>query len=198
MDYLIIAILIAALGVSTFKLLGKKSSKKPVLDIELVPFSMHGCNVRSRISSEQWKKVCTVTHQRAKNGHRCQICNQSGKSQGFPHPVECHEIWSFDEVSHTQRLEGLISLCPLCHKVKHLGLADMQGYGAIARQHMRRVNRMSIDQVDQHIQEATVVVKERSQVNWKLDLTYLNNPEFNFLLTEFTDYENSNCQKLVF
>ena len=97
MDYLIIAILIAAISVYTFKLFGKQRPSKPVLDIELVPFSMHGCNVRSRISSEQWKKVCTVTHKKAKNGYRCQICNQSGRSQGFPHPMEVHEIWSHDQ-----------------------------------------------------------------------------------------------------
>ncbi|QNP48392.1 HNH endonuclease [Diaphorobacter aerolatus] len=164
----------------------------------MVPFTMHGANVRSRISSEEWKKVCKVVHKQAGLKHHCQICRQSGKDQGFEWPVECHEKWHYDDKRHTQTLTGMLSLCPMCHKAKHYGLAVKQGYERQVRKHLMRVNRWSEAQLDVYISESMATVKERSAYTWTLDLTYLNNYEYSFLGTEFTENEKSNCSTVVF
>jgi len=174
--------------------------REPKLSIELVPYTMHGANVRSRIEPAQWKRVCSVVHKRARNSYRCQICNQSGKSQaqGFSHPVECHEIWSFNTETHAQKLKGMISLCPMCHKAKHFGLAQRQGYGDATKAHLKRINRMSSSQLDTYIKQVFQICKERSSHEWTLDLTYLNRSEFGFLNIEFTEDEAHKCENIEF
>jgi len=178
------------------------TKKKYKLEIEMVPYTMHGANVRSRLDAEQWKKVCKVVHRAANknstNGLRCQICKGSGQSQGFKHPVECHEIWSFNPETHIQRLAGMISLCPMCHKAKHYGLAKKEGYEDAVRAHLMRVNRLTPGQLDQQLANATATVKERSAHEWQLDLSYLNKSEFSFLMIDFTDDEKYKCDDVVF
>ncbi len=180
------------------RIFGGFTSQEHKLGIELVPFTMHGCNVRSRISADQWKKVCSVVHKKARNDHRCQICNRSGKSQGFTWPVECHEVWDFNEATGTQKLTGMQSICPMCHKVKHLGLATRQGYGEAALVHLAKVNGIDAACAEKLVAHAKTVVKQRSSQEWKLDLTYLNKNEFGFLMTKFTDDEAHKCKNIEF
>ena len=165
------------------------------ITIEMVPYEMHGYNVRSRLNDYQWKQVCQVVNKEANpNGnYKCVICGETGRLQGFTHPVECHEVWEYDSFHRTQKLIGILSLCPLCHKVKHIGLADKQGYGTRARQHMAKHNHWSKSQVQKHINSSKKTVKRRSGKRWKLDLTYLNQPKFAFLGETFTDDEARNC-----
>ena len=180
------------------RIFGGLTSQEHKLAIELVPFTMHGCNVRSRITADQWKKVCSVVHKKARNDHRCTICNSSGKSQGFTWPVECHELWLFDEVTHTQKLMGMQSICPMCHKVKHLGLATRHGYGEAAMAHLAKVNKIDAAHAERLVAHAKSVVKQRSSHEWKLDLTYLNKNEFGFLMAKFTDDEAHKCNSIEF
>lgn len=175
---------------------GRESKYK--LDIELVPHTMHGCNVRSRIEPEQWKKVCSVVHKAARRDYRCQICRQSGKDQGFKHPVECHEIWAFNVPTRTQKLIGMLSLCPMCHKAKHIGLAERQGYGEATRAHLAKVNHITAAHADKLIARAVATVKERSNHQWTLDLTYLNKNEFAFLNIDFSEDEAHKCERIEY
>jgi 5-methylcytosine-specific restriction endonuclease McrA len=64
--------------------------------------------------------------------YRCQVCG----GRGSKHPVECHEIWHYDDENKIQKLMGLIALCPSCHQVKHIGLAQIQGKGEEANRHL--------------------------------------------------------------
>ena len=87
------------------------------LTIELVPQSSWGNNLRSEanLSKEQWDRLRKESYKKA--NYKCEICGDKGPKW----PVECHEIWNYDDQTHTQTLKGLISLCPTCHKAKHLG-----------------------------------------------------------------------------
>lgn len=51
--------------------------------------------------------------------YKCAICGATDLEQGFGHPVEAHEIWDYDFDTCTQYFEGLVALCPICHKVVH-------------------------------------------------------------------------------
>ena len=165
--------------------------KELKLEIELVPASMHGANVRSRLEPHVWKLVCKQVH---KSHHRCEVCNQSGLEQGFTHPVECHEVWRY--TAGVQKLQGLQSLCPLCHKCKHMGLAGRQGYQAQALGHFQAVNLLSRNQALQLLKEAEQTAYERSNIHWRLDLTYLN--RYPFINDSMTSDELKNCKKLEF
>lgn len=190
---IIVGALLLSIGVFG---LTRKTSKTPRCNIELLPAQMHGFNVRSRLHPLQWQQICQVVHREANQGrsyYLCQQCGESGLLQGFTHPVECHEVWKFNKLTRTQKLAGLLSLCPLCHKVKHMGLASSQGYGDRAFEHMRKNNGWTDMEAEIYMEEALAECKRRRGRPWKLDLTYLNQPKFSILNTEFTSDEAKNC-----
>ena len=90
--------------------------------------------------------------------------------------MECHEIWEYDDNTHTQTLKGLISLCPTCHKAKHLGRTL-----SVEPQHVKdevlfkmiELNVMTVDELEAYIVEVFETWQRRSQHDWVLDLTWL-------------------------
>ncbi len=200
-----ITIIILALIFLAFMLYGLATHSATAslkCSIELVPVQMHGFNVRSRLQPSQWQQVCKAVHAEANQGrsyYLCQQCGESGLLQGFSHPVECHEIWRFNRWTRTQKLAGLLSLCPMCHKVKHIGLARTQGFGDRAFEHMRKHNHWTDIQAEIYMDEALAECTRKRGSPWKLDLTYLNQAKFSCLNIRFTSDEANNCdQRKVF
>ena len=89
-----------------------------LLTIELVPSTCWFSNVRDHVSKSIWDKLRKATYRQS--NYRCEICGDRGSK----HPVECHEIWHYDDDKYIQTLTGLTALCPDCHRVKHIGLAQ--------------------------------------------------------------------------
>jgi hypothetical protein len=139
-----------------------------LLTIELVPESCWFSNVRSEVTDEDWEKLKQIAF--AKAGRRCEVCGGRGPKW----PVECHEIWHYDDVNHIQTLIGLIALCPSCHEVKHRGLANVKGRGDIADRHLAKVNKWTMPKTKQYVDEQFQVWKRRSQHEWKLDISWLD------------------------
>lgn len=138
------------------------------LTIELVPSSSWYDNVRSNVSRAEWDRLRRATAQTA--GHRCEICSGRGRRW----PVECHEVWSFDDDTGVQRLVRLIALCPACHEVKHIGLASRRGRYAVALGHLARTNGWSREDAELYAQAAFEQWARRSARDWTLDLTVLD------------------------
>ncbi len=139
----------------------------PKLSVELVPSTAWGENLRSILTKEMWDELRKKSYRKAK--YKCEVC--SGKGPKWP--VECHEIWEYDDTNHIQTLKGLISLCPDCHSVKHLGFAHIQGKGDLARDHLAYVNKWSQSQTSQYISLVFQQWEERSNVEWQLNLEWL-------------------------
>ena len=98
--------------------------------------------------------------------------------------MECHEIWEYDDKTKVQKLIGLISLCPLCHQVKHIGRANAMGRQADVFKQLEVVNKWNHKQVVEHVAEAFEVYKERSKHNWLLDITLLREHPFEINVNE--------------
>jgi len=164
--------------VSTFGFDGGPASppevpRKPLV-IELVPAGSWGDNLRSRFTKARWDALRKAQYRRA--NYKCECCGESGVNQGYAWPVECHEIWSYDESTRIQKLEGLIALCPGCHRVKHSGrtisVDGPKGMEEVTHRLMM-VNRWSEKQAVQHITEAFSTWERRSALDWTLDITSL-------------------------
>lgn len=143
----------------------------PKLTIELVPSTSFYNNVRTNVSSERWDSLRKNSYKRA--NYKCEICGESGLDQGFKHPVECHEIWTFDLKFKVQKLEGLITLCPLCHTVKHIGLASINNKLSVATNHLMRINNWSNVYAEKYITDCFNLWEFRSKFNWTLDISIL-------------------------
>jgi len=145
---------------------------KKELTIELIPSSTFYNNARNNISEIIWNKIRIQCYKKAK--YKCEICGETGIEQSYEHKLECHEIWMFDDKEHIQRLIGLTCLCVLCHKVKHFGLSKLNGEEKIAIEHLMKVNNITKDQANFIISRAFNQWKKRSEHEWKLDISYLN------------------------
>ncbi|MFY9308127.1 MAG: hypothetical protein WAQ28_03655 [Bacteroidia bacterium] len=137
------------------------------LQIELVPRSCFWLNVRSKTTKSQWDKIRLISYQKTNN--LCAICG----GRGTKHPVECHEVWIYDDTTMTQRLGFFQAICPLCHEVKHIGLARMRGNEERAFNRFKEINQL--DEVMAR-QIKSAVFKQwniRSMQEWKLDIEHL-------------------------
>jgi 5-methylcytosine-specific restriction endonuclease McrA len=141
------------------------------LHIELVPKTCFYSNVRTLLPNKYWDKLRKESYEKA--NHVCEICGDNGKNQGYNHNVECHEIWSYDDDTRTQKLLGLISLCPKCHQVKHFGRTSAIGKQPEAFKHLEKVNEWNHKQCVDHAKEAMLEWMDRSKYKWKLDLGVL-------------------------
>lgn len=140
------------------------------LEIELVPKTSWFTNLRSLMKERQWDYVRKACYEKA--GYRCEICN----GRGPKHPVECHEIWDYDENKGVQTLLRTIALCPSCHRVKHIGLHLQRGVNHFhdAVIHFMTVNNIDCpDVAERHIQEAFALQARRSKRSWTLDVSWI-------------------------
>ena len=138
------------------------------LTIELVPKTSWFSNVRSEVSEDDWGVLRRRCYREA--DYKCEICGGKGDS----HPVECHEVWSYDDTSHIQKLVRLIALCPRCHETKHIGLAGIKGREDVAIEHLAKVNNVSLNVARKCVEMAFETWQERSEFQWTLDLSYLD------------------------
>lgn len=137
------------------------------LALELVPKTCWYSNVRSNVSPETWDRLQTTCFQKAL--YRCEICGGRGRN----HPVECHEIWQYDDHRKIQRLERLIALCPKCHEVKHIGLALRNGKAQQVLTWLCQINEIAPEQALSLVKHAFAVHQIRSAFSWTLDIEVL-------------------------
>jgi hypothetical protein len=138
------------------------------LDIELIPKSSWYKNVRSEVSKEEWDKIRKYVYKRA--NYTCEICGGKGNKW----PVECHEIWKFNDDENIQELIGFIALCPDCHMVKHIGLANAQGKGREALTHLAEVNGWSGDDAMDYVHYKFLEWTERGENLWTIDISFID------------------------
>lgn len=143
------------------------STVGPRLTIELVPQTCWFSNVRSNVSEAVWGRLKRATFAAA--AYHCEVCG----GQGRHWPVECHEVWDYDDERHIQRLVRLIALCPPCHEVKHIGFASVRGVFERAAAHLAAVNRWPLDHALTYVDASFAIWEERSEYDWELDISWL-------------------------
>jgi 5-methylcytosine-specific restriction endonuclease McrA len=139
------------------------------LTIELVPSTSWFNNIRAMVSSSDWDTIKSMTFKKA--GYRCEICG----GKGHKWPVECHEVWEYDDVNNTQTLTRTIALCPTCHQVKHMGLQLTKFPSRVPRliNHMSKVNNSTRTEMEDYIEECFRVHSERSRCKWTVDVSWI-------------------------
>ena len=147
------------------------------LTIEMIPSTLWNANLREFLTKTSWDKVRKESYDKADN--KCEICGGQGV-YGRGHPVECHELWSYDDDNYIQKLEGVVSLCVLCHRVKHFGLSSLRGYREQCIKHMMKVNEWDRHEVINYIEMENELHKNRSNYDWNIDLSWVNDKSLNF------------------
>ncbi len=135
------------------------------LYVDLVPTSAWLSNLQAELTGLEWRSCSAFVAARA--AHQCEVCgSRSGR-------LECHERWSFDEVTGIQRLTSLQALCTWCHLATHVGTARSKAEFRFAASHMCRVNGWGAAQFREHLQHALDVSQRRSGRAWMVDARHL-------------------------
>lgn len=134
------------------------------LTVELVPRPLwYKSNIRTVLPREDWDLLRRSVYRRA--NYLCEICGGRGPA----HPIECHEVWQYDEAARTQTLKRMIGLCPACHGVKHKGRSQIVGKGDEAMTHLAAVNGWPSDLAQRYVDLAFHVWARRSGLSgWRL------------------------------
>jgi hypothetical protein len=140
---------------------------EPILTIELVPKTTWGFNLRSLLRPCHWDRLRKPTYAAA--GYCCEICGGVGRQ----HPVECHEVWCFQDDRSIQQLVGLSALCPACHAAKHFGRAELKGFSDEILLRLAKVNSWSPTQVRRYVDLQYLVWTLRNRLEWDIDLCWL-------------------------
>lgn len=159
--------------------------KTPKLHTELVPKTCFFTNVRSQVSEEDWDWLRKETYKQA--NHKCECCQSKGR-------MEAHEIWHYDDTKNIQKLHAIVCLCNLCHLTMHLGYAEIKGKGKEVREHLSKVNGWTKAETNLYIEAVFEIWFQRSQKNWTLDLTLLDNCNISYSLI---DPKDRNKQSLL-
>jgi 5-methylcytosine-specific restriction endonuclease McrA len=154
-------------GVSFERRLFQAALAEPLLTVELVPHTCWFSNVRDHVNKKTWDKLRQLTYQKA--SYVCEICGGRGPKW----PVECHEVWHYNDKRHIQTLVGLTALCPNCHAVKHIGLSGLRGKGAEAEAHLAKVNGWTRQETAAYLEKVWHTWQVRSRYEWRLDLNWL-------------------------
>jgi hypothetical protein len=137
------------------------------LTVEFVPSTCWYTNVRSNVAKPVWDRLRRRVA--ADAGQRCEICGGRGRRW----PVECHEVWQYDDTTKVQRLERLVALCPACHEVKHAGLASKRGRLPAVIERLVAINGWSEDDAAVYLEVVFETWAARSRQQWTLDISVL-------------------------
>lgn len=140
----------------------------PRLRIELVPRTCWMSNVRVHLSQHYGRVLAAEVA--ADGQYRCEVCGGRGRK----HPVEAHEVWLYDHHQQLQTLLRLQALCPMCHSVKHAGRVINQGNEQLVLDWLTKVNGWTEPQAIWYLDAVFAQWRERSKIEWALDLTVLN------------------------
>lgn len=134
------------------------------LYVDLIPASCWFTNVRYCVKDSDWYRLRKYVYERVNN--ICECCKKVSD-------LEAHERWDYDNDQKIQKLVRLVGLCSDCHRVTHIGLAEINGYGEDAFEHLKKVLDISDEECEKHIEDAYDIWEERSKFDWKLDLSIL-------------------------
>lgn len=155
------------------------------LTIELVPGPSWWSNVRSNLTKTQWDKLRVEVYTLANN--KCEICGGIGTK----HPVECHEVWEYDDKKNIQKLKKFMSICPLCHQTKHIGLTGslVHENGDRAYKRFQVINKLTNKETKLFHDYFWQQWKQRSFKKWKLDITLLDDYNIELGKTKFNEID---------
>ncbi|KAK9817263.1 hypothetical protein WJX72_011983 [[Myrmecia] bisecta] len=140
----------------------------PPLTLDALPASLAAAaNLSQEVAKDEWDRLRRTTYRNA--NFRCEITGGAGPD----HPVECHERWYLDDVTHTAKLMGLMALAPEVHLAKHADRQKDERRRQAAIWTLQEVNEWNVNEADTYLRYVAAKAAERSQHAWKFDLGWL-------------------------
>lgn len=122
----------------------------------LIPRPLWGINAHDLVERDCWEKIRRDTFLRDKK--RCVICGKQG-------PLECHEVFTFDDANGIATLARLESRCSTCHACNHLGRLYKRNPPGFkqALVYLAKINKMQPQEVIDLVKDAFKLHKARTR-----------------------------------
>lgn len=163
----------------------ERQQREYLIRFEFLPKQQNFRNARSALQYFYgdylvWKKVRDKIEENF--GGVCKICgktsqeNEPNKEKIHTARTECHEIWSFNEITKIQKLEDLEPLCNRCHSIKHINrhFKDIPLQNSLFKDY-ERINSIEEDQRFLDYEFSLDYQKKLNDIKFDMDLTLLNN-----------------------
>ena len=140
----------------------EKELSKLNLWANLVPEQSFKTNLRYIFSKKDWNTIRAAVYRR--DEYKCTICKRDNI------PLHAHEDWIYDYENGLQKLDGIISLCDLCHNNIHLGYSGSVGVESREKniQHWCKINKQNEDNFKKYIFNVFVLWKFKNKIQWKV------------------------------
>lgn len=138
------------------------------LKIELIPQNCWNVSLRNLLKTSDWNTIRKEVYS-ASNYH-CQICGEKFDT------LDAHEVWDFDEQTHTRKLINIIGVCKACHTTIHFGRAQKLGFETAATEQFLKVNCCNLIEFKSYQLEILNNYRRLNEIDdWNLDLSYILN-----------------------
>ncbi len=127
------------------------------LAIEPRPASTWGITLANLLPKKEWDEIRRQVYWEA--DYECVICGSNSSK------LHAHEVWTFDDKKHIQRLVNIECLCRLCHDVKHFGRSSQvypKDYQRKLIEHWCKVNKKTRADFQRHLAEVREINKKRA------------------------------------
>ena len=132
------------------------------LNVRLIPKSAYGQNMRSVMSSREWRDLSDYVRS-------VQVC--AGCWKRFDKTrLEAHEEWVW-KLFGEQVLRRIVPLCKKCHHTVHIGRANACNEYEEAQRHYMQVRHVSQGKFNQIVNEEWKRWDKRSKIKWHLVTT---------------------------
>ena len=148
------------------------------LYVDLVPSTCWYNNVRTIIDDVDWERIKIMCKKRA--GFRCEVCGSTPDFQAKNY-LECHERYEYNPEDCTQKLVRFMCLCTRCHQSTHFGFAEVSGNRVGAKNHLMHINHWTSERAESHIAKRFAQWEEKSEIDWKADVTLLQTMEISII-----------------
>ena len=127
------------------------------LSFQLVPAKSWYKNLHN--FTPRWNEISEKIREKS----ICEICGKETRA------LDAHEVWIYDDVTHTQSLDKIIAVCKDCHNAIHIGHANITGKTEEAIAQYKKVNQLTDAEIDRDYDEAANVWLMRSEYVWRID-----------------------------
>lgn len=144
----------------------------PFIKPNLVPQPIWGINLRSLLPTKIWGEIKHSVYEHT--DYICTICGGKGNDW----PIECNEIWEYvvTDKKGIAKLTNLIGLCPNCHRIQHLGKANVDNVLQDTIEYMGFINCWEPKIARKKADEAFNKWEQLSKITlWDFDFTWFNN-----------------------
>lgn len=132
------------------------------LNFSYIPKSAYGQNMRSVMTTYQWRKLSDYVRSIG-------VCAGCWHKYN-PSELEAHEVWTWKK-SGKQVLRRIIPLCKNCHRSVHIGRAYACGEEKQYAEHFMKTRKLSKRKYKKMLSEAWLKLEKQNHIKWHLETT---------------------------